>query len=149
MPVAPQSQPFVNSRDVSAERVRDRALKACNTCAMARVMNAMVTAWRSPSPSAPYQRIPTANAASVQPASKAPCQTMSQPKAGVISGSAGSRGGRLMTSGAEGSSARAIAGKMSVTRFSHRICMTPSGSGQPSMMAAPTVTISAKLQENK
>ncbi len=54
-----------------------------------------------------------------------------------------------MTSGADGSKASAIAGKMSVMKLSQRICMTASGSGQPTIIAAKTVMISAKLQENK
>ena len=66
-----------------------------------------------------------------------------------MSGFFGSRGGRLMTSGAEGSKASAIAGKMSVMRLSQRICSTSNGSGQPIMIAAKTVTISAKLHENR
>ena len=83
------------------------------------------------------------------PPSNTPCQTINQPQAGVISGFFGSRGGRIMTSGAEGSSANAMAGKLSVISLSQRICSTPSGSGQPIMIAANTMTSSAKLHENK
>lgn len=45
--------------------------------------------------------------------------------------------------------ARATAGNTSVIMLSHKICRAPNGSGQPIMMAAKTVTISEKLQENR
>ena len=49
-----REQPAVN-----ADRVWERALKAWKTWARASVMNAIVVAWRRPSPSVPCQRMPT------------------------------------------------------------------------------------------
>ena len=51
-------------------------------------------------------------------------------------------------SGAE-ALAKAIAGKTWVTRFNQRVCKAPSGIGQPSMIAAKTATISARLHEKR
>jgi hypothetical protein len=52
-----------------------------------------------------------------------------------------------MTSGAEGSSASANAGKMSVIKLSQRICSATSGKGQPIIRAIKTVRISERLQD--
>ena len=60
---------------------------------------------------------------------------ISQTNRGVIRGPRGSRGGRFITSGAEGSSASASAGNTSVSMFSYRIWSASSGSGQPTMRA--------------
>ena len=112
-------------------------------------MKAIVTARRSPLPSAPYHCMPTENVTSVTPASSRPCQAINPTNRGAIRGSFGSRGGRLITSGADGSRASAIAGKTSVIMLSHRTCRGPSGSGQPIMIAANTVAISARLHEKR
>ncbi len=56
---------------------------------------------------------------------------------------------RFITPGVDGSSARAKAGKMSVIKFSHKICRATSGRGQPIMRAMNTVRISEKLQESR
>jgi len=84
-------------------------------------MNAIVVARRNPAPVVPCQRMPMAKASSVSAASITPCQAISQTSPAVTNGSFGSRGGLLMTPGAEGSSASASAGKTSVIMFSHRI----------------------------
>ena len=66
-------------------------------------------------------------------------------------GAASSVIGQFVTGvpGADGSSARASAGKMSVIILSHKIWSGPSGRDQPIMIAMNTVKISAKLQENR
>ena len=85
-------------------------------------MKAIVVARRSPSLPVPCQSRPMANATSVTPASSNPCQTIRPTKRGVSSDSCGARGGRFIMSGADGSNANANAGKMSVIKFSHKIC---------------------------
>ena len=149
MATAAQSQTLVNSRRVNIDCDCERALKAWKTCASANVMNAIVVATRKPSPSTPYHFIPTANANSVTAASTKPSQTIAMSRCRGSSDSFGLRGGLCITSGADGSSANANAGKMSVIKLSHKIWSATSGSGQPTMSATNTVRISEKLQENK
>ena len=112
-------------------------------------MNAIVTACVSPAPVSPYQRNPTRNATSVHAANRTPCHAINHANDRVMSGACGSRGGRSITSSPAGSIASASAGNRSVTMFNQRICNTAIGSGQPSMMAAKTVMISAKLQAKR
>ena len=149
MPTAPHNQPLVKKRSVNVDRVCERALKTWKTCDTANVMNAIVVARRRPSPSSPCHCIPIPNANSVTDVSSNPCQTIRPMKRSGSNDSFGSRGGRFMTSGADGSNASANAGKMSVIKLSHNICRATRGSGQPIMSAINTVRISEKLQESR
>ncbi len=63
--------------------------------------------------------------------------------------SLGSRGGRSMMSGSGGSTPRAMAGRPSVTRFTHKIWMAVSGSGRPIRLATNMIKISPTLQERR
>ncbi len=115
-------------RLVNADRIWERALKAWKTWPRASVMNAIVVAWRKPSPSVPCQRMPMPKTRRVTPVSNSPCQTIRPTNRRVSRDSCGSRGRRFITSGADGSSARAKAGKMSVIKLSHKIWRATSGS---------------------